>query len=676
MWLEVDDAVAQKLQQLSELAGLSVQDYLAQHVEAASTQRPLYEQRLEAIVNLAADAIISIDAQERIIFCNAAVQSIFGYAPQELIGQPLGVLLPTDTTQTHSQHIKRFLQEPIASRAMNNRAKIHGRRADGSLFPARASISKIQEGDRVVLTVMLADITREEQDKAALAESEQRYRIVSELSSDYAYAYDIADDGRPLFVWITDAYERITGYTVEEYQQSDLLLPTIHQEDMPLVLETWGKMLQDGGTYDYVTRIYRKDGEIRYLRSRQMAVRNEQNTRTVRIYGASTDITQRKVAEAALEQERKFLRDIMDTSPSSITVVDATGKIVFVNERASQMQGVEPDEATERTYNDPKWRHTDYEGNPWPDEKQPFVVVMKTKQPVWDIRHAIEDQYGRRKYLSINGIPQLDENGEVQRIVFSVEDISAQKALEDDIKRALEREIEMNELKSRFLSMVSHEFKNPLAVIMTSTSILRMQKAYLTYERLEDRLHMIESQVRRLSQLLDDVSLINRAQFIGRNLDLRMIDLPEYVSAIIQEVQMAYPQHAQIYVNLDGLRTATLLTDEVYLHQIINNLLSNALKYTPPERPVYIHCHTHEHLPHVVIEIQDEGIGIPQEDQTDIFKAFRRASNVGEIEGTGLGLAIVKYSVDALKGEIRFKSQVGQGTHFWVSLPLSEDAIS
>jgi PAS domain S-box-containing protein len=121
-----------------------------------------------------------------------------------------------------------------------------------------------------------------------------------------------------------------------------------------------------------------------------------------------------------------LLRQITNTSPVAITVVDASGQITFANERAEQILGLKPDGITKRTYNDPEWKITDYDGGPFPEEKLPFNIIRRTLQPVYNQRHAIQWPTGRRVLLRINGAPLLDEQGELERCVFTLEDITFQ----------------------------------------------------------------------------------------------------------------------------------------------------------------------------------------------------------------------------------------------------------
>ena len=146
-----------------------------------------------------------------------------------------------------------------------------------------------------------------------------------------------------------------------------------------------------------------------------------------------SDITAIKQAEDDLRKERDLISSIMDTSPAGITVVNREGQIVFANKQAEKVLGLKEDEITKRTYNAPSWRITDYDGNPFPEEELPFQRVMATGKPVYDVRHAIEWQDGRRVLLSINSAPLLDNSGQVVGMVATIEDISQRMRAEKKI---------------------------------------------------------------------------------------------------------------------------------------------------------------------------------------------------------------------------------------------------
>lgn len=377
-------------------------------------------------------------------------------------------------------------------------------------------------------------------------------------------------------------------------------------------------------------------------------------------------------AEAPTEIEGDLLKRIMETSPSGINVVDRNGNIIYSNQRADEILGAPKDEITQRTYDDLGWKHTDYDGNPWRDDQQPFVRVMKTKQAVWDVRHAIEWSDGTIVYLSINGMPMLDEQGEVDKVVFTIEDHTEKKRQADELHAALARERDLNTMRSRFVSMVSHEFRTPLSIMMTSISILRLHLNNLPREKVNQRLHTIEAQIHRLDDLLNEVGLANKSSQFTKQVSYEKINVQTFFDSIAESAAQLTNDAVQVLARFigDPAKCQTISSDSTLLYHIFMNLVGNAVKYTPDGGVVTLSYGCDDEQ--FIATVEDRGIGIPKDDQKQIFELFHRARNVGDIRGTGLGLGIAQACVNALGGTISFESTENVGTTFTVQLPIAQ----
>lgn|GEM_PF-603797 len=257
-------------------------------------------------------------------------------------------------------------------------------------------------------------------------------------------------------------------------------------------------------------------------------------------------------------------------------------------------------------------------------------------------------------------------------IVLSLRDITEQKKLEHELREAFERQKELIELKTRFVSMVSHEYRTPLAAILTSSTILQDYNDRLTDERRKSHFSTIQIQVRRLTDLLEQVLQINKAESVGLEVHRDMIDFVAFCRELVENVRQLNPFRQLDFV-IDG-DPVDVSVDSELIRQIVSNLLSNALKYSPEEGTIWLTL-TFE-PEQVILEVRDEGIGIPEEDQSQLFSMYHRAKNVGDIQGTGLGLAIIKQAVEAHQGTISVESEVGKGTAFQVAFPLQNSEVS
>lgn len=259
---------------------------------------------------------------------------------------------------------------------------------------------------------------------------------------------------------------------------------------------------------------------------------------------------------------------------------------------------------------------------------------------------------------------------EERELHTTVEIALARWRAETEIRKALEKEKELNELKSRFVSMISHEFRTPLATTLFSADLLESYSAKWPEEKRLTHIHRIQSAVYRMTELLDAVLLVGKAEAGKLEFNPEPMNLEAFCQEIVEDLQLTDDkQHTLNFVS-QGLCTQIYL-DEKLLRHILSNLLSNAIKYSPQGSTVLFElaCENCQNGGTVAFHIQDRGIGIPKEDQERLFETFHRAKNVGTIPGTGLGLTIVKRSVELHGGQIFVESEVGMGTKFTVVLP-------
>ena len=237
---------------------------------------------------------------------------------------------------------------------------------------------------------------------------------------------------------------------------------------------------------------------------------------------------------------------------------------------------------------------------------------------------------------------------------------------------ALAQQIELNEIKSSFVAMTSHEFRTPLTSILVSQSVLRSYSERLPPEERNALLDGIETAVNRMVFMLDQVLTIERADARLLPFNPRMVNVLNLCHQLRDEAISGLKVHAgraPAHVEMDVvLEDDTHFVDEKLLRHILGNLLSNAIKYSPEVAGVRLGV---RHIAQGLrFEVRDQGIGIPADDLPRLFGDFHRASNVGSIPGTGLGLAIVKRAVESHGGAIAVESQAGSGTCFTVTVPL------
>lgn len=240
-------------------------------------------------------------------------------------------------------------------------------------------------------------------------------------------------------------------------------------------------------------------------------------------------------------------------------------------------------------------------------------------------------------------------------------------ASEAELKKALGKEKELSELKSRFVSMASHEFRTPLSTILSSTELLEAFSGDNHREKKEKHIQRIKNAVHHLTSVLTDFLSLSRLEEGKVNSRPELFAVEPFVREAIDDLKVQLKTGQTLHY--DGrYEHREVLLDKNALRHILCNLLANAIKYSPEGSP--IKCRVSIEEDQLKIMVADQGIGIPEEDQKHLFTRFFRARNVENIKGTGLGLNIVQRYVDLLGGDIDFESQLGRGATFFVTIPI------
>jgi PAS domain S-box-containing protein len=255
-------------------------------------------------------------------------------------------------------------------------------------------------------------------------------------------------------------------------------------------------------------------------------------------------------------------------------------------------------------------------------------------------------------------------------VIWTFLDITGRKKSEAEMREALEQQKVLNELRSRFVAMTSHEFRTPLAAILSAEELLRHYGDRLPAEERRETLESIAVGVQRMSRMLDRVLLLGKAEAQLLDFKPQDLDVRALVPRLVEEARQQHPQGAAQVVCEVSADVSPGLYDEKLLRHIFGNLLSNAIKYSPQGGEVRFEVRRDG--ADTVFRVADQGIGIPPDELGHLFESFHRASNVGDIQGTGLGLAIVKNAVDRHGGSISVDSRLGAGTAFTVRLPAAD----
>ncbi|HEX2607087.1 MAG TPA: PAS domain S-box protein [Flavisolibacter sp.] len=407
----------------------------------------------------------------------------------------------------------------------------------------------------------------------------------------------------------------------------------------------------------------------------------------------SADITAEKELEALQIQadlERRLLESQTETSDYKhaldesciVAITDQKGTITHVNANFCRISGYSKAELLGQ---DHQIINSGY--HPASFIRELWVTIAHGK--IWrgELRNKAKD--GSYYWVDTTIVPFLNEKGKPYQYLAIRNDITARKQAEEELVKsneqletkvqertleltqALEREKELSDMKSRFVSMASHEFRTPLSAILSSTSLV---EHYLQPEQTEKRtkhLDRIRSSVKNLTNILDEFLSLEKLEQGKVETHATTFDLKESIQDAIEDMEgMSKRRRQTILFQYEG--EELISQDKKILKNVLLNLLSNAIKYSPDEKAIKINVQVDPAS--VRISIRDEGIGIPKEAQQHLFEKFYRANNAVNIQGTGLGLNIVKRYMELLKGSIHFESEEGQGTVFHLLMPRYRDS--
>lgn len=397
-------------------------------------------------------------------------------------------------------------------------------------------------------------------------------------------------------------------------------------------------------------------------------------------------------------------RQIFQSSVEAILMVDAEGHILLANPVSEKMFGYQTDGMLGLHVEDLlpeqiRARHVQYRKtfNAHP-EPRPMgmgrdLVARRKDGTEFPVSVSLSYTYIDNRLLVMAFISDISERkkaeealrkSEEQLLVYASElekkvqartedlnksirdlekEVIVRKKAEEEAHKALERERELNELKSKFVSIASHEFRTPLSAVLSSASLISQYKEKMELEKIDKHVNRIKSSVNHLTAILNDFLSLGRLEEGKVSIFMEAIDIPAFIQEISDEMKPLLKPGQRLSIDAPN---GTMVTDARILRNILFNLISNGSKYSDADKTIYLDVAVANGQ--VSFTVRDEGIGIPQEDQKHLFERFFRASNVINIQGSGLGLNIVKRYLELLGGSIVFTSEYGKGSTFRITI--------
>lgn len=502
---------------------------------------------------------------------------------------------------------------------------------------------------------LTAEINRRADAERNLGDAMARLQAMINTANDPV----ITIDERSRIIDWNQAAERVFGWSRAEavgQVLTELIVPQAHRRYHHSGVQ---RFLQDGTAHIFNRRV-----ETQALRRNGEEFDAELSVWPVRTSSGWTfssfvrDISRRKAAARALAESEAKYRQVVENVNEGI-LVTAGGRILYANPKALAITGL--DEATALSQPFIEFIH--------PDDRE-LVLGNHMRRLKGE---AVENYYhfrvvhrdGLVRWLEISAVV-FEWQGAPATLNF-LTDVTERLQAEAELRKALARERELSELKSRFVAVASHEFRTPLAGILSAVELLDTYGPRLPDEERHDLLGQIRSSVARMNGMVEQVLLTGKLESGSFAFQPRPHAVPELLVQLATEMDQSHTGAKRIAMRCEGLEEPRMLDAQLVRH-ILVNLLSNALKYSDADTPVDC-CVVAQEDGSLLFSVQDRGIGIPAQDLPQLFQTFHRGANVGTIQGTGIGLNIVKECVELHRGAIEVDSEPGRGTVFRVRLP-------
>ncbi|GAA6620439.1 scytonemin biosynthesis sensor histidine kinase [Scytonema sp. NUACC26] len=632
-------------------------------------------QIIQNLINRVVDATFCIDVKAQIIYVNTAFCQMMGYSREEMLSMKLQNIDLDFELQKWSEQWSALKQQTSLTFKSRYRTKA------GKIFLVRVTLNYVETQGKELGCAVACDRTeelvelsiRQYANKASEVQRELQPEAMDYQNTETELGYSLSLacstlESTAIGILALSREGNILCYNqklLEMWGVPSSIHLSMDCDRAKAFFESkvkdvkffrtvvWDKLSRSElESYDLVEL---KDGRIFAHYSKPQRLRNQIIGRVWSIW----DVTEFKRTEEALKLNESRFRALAEVTEASIFLIH-NERICYVNPATEILTGYSKEELLnnfdiKRLIKDKKLRQVRKQDGSTCSEYQEMEIIAKNGSYRW-----LACTVGL-----LNGV--LDFSSKPVKLVTAI-DITDYKQAESEVRQALEQTKRFSELRERFVSILSHEFRTPLNVVSFSTDLLKRHLHHWTEEKNRSYLDIIQGAVQQLGELLDEILLYRQAESGKLVRESREIDLDRFCVDIVAQMELASGNQKSINFVSHG-KCYSVHLDPKLLQHILNNLLSNAIKYSSPGSTVSfkLHCQSQE----AVFQIEDLGIGIPDVDRQQIFEPFYRGSNVDNIPGTGLGLSIVKTLVDLHTGEISVKSVVGVGTTFTVKLPTT-----
>ncbi|WP_426071333.1 PAS domain S-box protein [Janthinobacterium sp. DSP2-3-3] len=612
------------------------------------------ESRLRAIVDTAADGLITIDGQGKVRSFNPAAENLFGWREADIVGRDASVLLQPADAAEYEGYLRDYL-EAGASRILDSGRELDGCQKDGAVLPMRVAIGKIDTPGQPLFVAFVTDMRSSRSMEQALKDSERQYRTLIRNIPGVSFHCSFAPEWKMIF--ISDAVFNLTGWMPQDFVEGRVrLFDLVHPDDRQRVNDTCVQAAGEKRDFENVYRLIHRDGRERWVRESSGPVLD--NDGVVRwIDGVILDITESELRNAEYEGKVTAISRAM-----AVIEFDLQGCILAANQNFLDLVGYQLDDVLglhHSIFCEPGYVTS-------PDYIAFWQQLAHGQFNTGEYKRIDKD--GREVWIQASYNPIFNTDGKPFKVVKLATDVSERRAMQENLRAAKDRAELAAESKTSFLANMSHEIRTPMNAIIGFTEVL-LGTALDSLQR--RHLGTVRQSARSLLELLNDILDMAKLEKGATELELVDFSLPDLVDHVAASLRItAQARDLVLHVDVDPGMSQFFLGDARRVQQVLTNLIGNAVKFTEVG---HVRVAVGMQGEQVHIAVHDTGIGIPADRLDKIFAPFTQAdsSMSRRFGGTGLGTTISLQLVELMGGTITVESTLGVGSVFHVLLPLA-----
>jgi len=599
--------------------------------------------------------------------CNRAFSKMYqAESPEVFVGKTIVELHDLDSYPENFDETVNFIKNNYR---VENQITVEKDQKGVTHYFSNNALGIIEDGYLFRLWGTQIDITKQVE-----AEEERKilYRAVEQSQVSIVITDTLGN-----IEYVNPKFEKVTGYTYDEViGKNPRLLKSGYDYDSTYK-QLW-TAITSGQTWSGILHNKKKDGTL-FFESVNISPIIDEDGKIRHFVAVKEDITELREAQnelnnykdyleelvekrtAELKSRNIFLRTLINTIPNPVFVKNQKGEFTEVNKAFIDMFG--------NSFNDIIGRDIYF----LEDREEEISKAENYNRQLLETYGTVVYETTIRNKNNVR-IPVMvykasfgPEGGKPEGIAGLLVDISATKRTQEQMQKALEQQRELNEMKTNFISLASHELRTPLTAIYSSTELIEKYGRKWNEEKYLEHISRIKFSVDNLTDLMEDLLTLSRVDTGKIVFSPHSFNLHTFITNNVKSLESLKTNNHNLVVNID-LKNEYYILDDKLLKYIIQNLLSNALKYSPNGGEVKLEVFEDNNEINIVVE--DQGMGISPEDMKSLYEPFHRGKNVALISGTGLGLSIVKEAVTLHNGEIKVTSEVNKGTRFEISLPI------